>query len=73
MMNFRVQAMNQTYVIASQNLSKIFVSLSQEGRSLIITVSDPKKESEGINSYISYKVNTQTNLPEFNYGQCVFF
>ncbi|KAH8098916.1 hypothetical protein JL720_1886 [Aureococcus anophagefferens] len=29
----------------------------------------PQKESEGINSYISYKVNTQTNLPEFQYGQ----
>lgn len=36
---------------------------------LNITVADPKKESEGINSYISYKVNTQTNLPEFTYGQ----
>jgi len=36
---------------------------------LTISVSDPKKESEGINSYISYKVNTQTNLPEFQYGQ----
>ena len=38
-------------------------------RTLTITVSDPKKESEGINSYISYKVNTITNLPEFQYGQ----
>jgi len=39
------------------------------GAVLQMTVSDPKKESEGINSYISYKVNTQTNLPEFQYGQ----
>jgi len=39
------------------------------GPALAISVSDPKKESEGINSYVSYKVNTQTNLPEFNYGQ----
>lgn len=38
-------------------------------RMLTITVSDPKKESEGINAYISYKVNTQTNLPEYSYGQ----
>ncbi|KAJ8602356.1 hypothetical protein CTAYLR_004244 [Chrysophaeum taylorii] len=39
------------------------------GRMLTITVSDPKKENEGINAYISYKVNTQTNLPEYSYGQ----
>ncbi|KAJ1446303.1 Vps5 C terminal like-domain-containing protein [Pelagophyceae sp. CCMP2097] len=37
-------------------------------RQLQISVSDPKKEAEGIHSYVSYKVNTQTNLPEFQYG-----
>lgn len=38
-------------------------------RVLTITVSDPKKESEGMNSYVSYKVNTSTNLEQFSYGQ----
>ena len=42
---------------------------STEGQVLTITVSDPKKESEGMNSYVSYKVNTATNREEFSYGQ----
>ena len=42
---------------------------STEGQVLTITVSDPKKESEGMNSYVSYKVNTSTNREEFSYGQ----
>ena len=42
---------------------------STEGQVLTITVTDPKKESEGMNSYVSYKVNTATNREEFSYGQ----
>ena len=42
---------------------------STEGQVLTITVSDPKKECEGMNSYVSYKVNTATNREEFSYGQ----
>ena len=42
---------------------------STEGQVLTITVSDPKKESKGMNGYVSYKVNTATNREEFSYGQ----
>jgi hypothetical protein len=34
-----------------------------------ISVSDPFKQGEGLNTYVSYKVNTRTNLPQFEHGQ----
>mmetsp|Transcript_6314 Transcript_6314/g.7959 ORF Transcript_6314/g.7959 Transcript_6314/m.7959 type:complete len:433 (+) Transcript_6314:299-1597(+) len=41
-----------------------------EGHSVVparleITVSDPMKQGEGMNAYVSYKVNTKTDLPEY--------
>mmetsp|Transcript_43627 Transcript_43627/g.118585 ORF Transcript_43627/g.118585 Transcript_43627/m.118585 type:complete len:442 (-) Transcript_43627:338-1663(-) len=36
---------------------------------LVIKVSDPIKNAEGLNSYISYKVNTETTLEEYDYNQ----
>lgn len=36
---------------------------------LEIAVSDPFKQGEGMNAYVSYKVNTRTNLPQFEHGQ----
>ena len=35
----------------------------------MVKVSDPIKNAEGLNSYISYKVNTETTLEEYDYNQ----
>ena len=35
---------------------------------LEITVSDPVKQGESINQYVSYKVNTKTDLPDFDHS-----
>ncbi|CAN0482607.1 unnamed protein product, partial [Ectocarpus sp. 8 AP-2014] len=36
---------------------------------LNITVCDPVKQDQGINAYITYKVHTSTDRPDFQYGQ----
>ena len=41
----------------------------QRDGALDITVSDPVKQGEGINAFVSYKVNTTTNLPAFESPQ----
>ncbi|CAM9832133.1 unnamed protein product, partial [Ectocarpus sp. 12 AP-2014] len=39
------------------------------GSRLNITVCDPVKQDQGINAYITYKVHTSTDRPDFQYGQ----
>lgn len=36
---------------------------------LEIVVSDPVKQGEGVNSYVSYRVSTKTNLPQYQFTQ----
>lgn len=42
---------------------------TEQGQILQITVSDPVKQGDGIKAFISYKVNTKTDLPEFDMSQ----
>lgn len=42
---------------------------SGSGEYLEISVSDPQKHHESINSYITYNVNTNTNKTDFEFGQ----
>ena len=43
---------------------------SQDGAALLkITVTDPVKQGDGMRSYISYKINTRTNLPQYQWKE----
>lgn len=35
---------------------------------LTITVTEPTKQGDGVKAYVTYKVNTKTNLPNYQYG-----
>ena len=42
---------------------------TDQGKILSIAVSDPVKQGEGLKAHISYKINTKTDLPEFDMSQ----
>jgi len=42
---------------------------TEQGKILSITVSDPVKQGDGLKAFISYKINTKTDLPEFDMSQ----
>ena len=44
-------------------------AVAASGSPYEITVSDPVKQGEGMNAFVSYKVNTKTELKEYEFGQ----
>ena len=42
---------------------------TEQGKILSIAVSDPVKQGDGLKAFISYKINTKTDLPEFDMSQ----